>query len=72
MSASTLTATDVRQHLDLLYEERVLAVAIGLAADGAYMADLAQEIAAYRSALVGLAVTEIASMRAQLSGPFVG
>jgi hypothetical protein len=72
MSASTLTATDVRQHLDLLYEERVLAVAIGLAADGAYMADLEQEIAAYRSALVGLAVTEIASMRAQLSGPLVG
>jgi hypothetical protein len=72
MSTSTLTATDVRQHLDLLYEERVLAVSIGLAADGAYMADLEQEIAAYRSALVGLAVTEIASMRAQLSGPFVG
>jgi hypothetical protein len=72
MSTSTLTATDVKQHLDLLYEERVLAVRIGLAADGAYMADLDEEIAAYRSAFVGAAVTEIASMRAQLSGPLVG
>ena len=72
MSMSALTATDVKQHLDLLYEERVLAIEIGLAADGAYMADLEQEIAAYRSAFVGVAVIEIASMRAQLSGPFAG
>jgi hypothetical protein len=69
---TTSTATDVKHHLDLLYEERVLAIEIGLAADGAYMADLDEEIAAYRSAFVGAAVTEIASMRAQLSGPFVG
>jgi hypothetical protein len=72
MSMSALSATDVKQHLDLLYEERVLAIEIGLAADGAYMADLEQEIAAYRSAFVGVAVIEIASMRAQLSGPDAG
>jgi hypothetical protein len=72
MSTSSLTASDVKQHLDLLYEERVLAIRIGLAADGAYMADLDEEIAAYRSAFVGVAVTEIASMQAQLSGPRVG
>jgi hypothetical protein len=72
MSTSTLTATDVKRHLELLYEERMLAIEVGLAADGAYMADLEQEIAAYRSAFVGVAVSEIASMRAQLSGPHVG
>ena len=50
------------------HEERLLAVEIGLAADGAYMADLEDEIAACRAAYVGAAVTEIATMRAELSG----
>jgi hypothetical protein len=72
LNANTLTASDVKRHLELLYEERVLAVQVGLAADGAYMADLEQEIAAYRSAFIGAAVIEIASMRAQLSAPHVG
>jgi hypothetical protein len=72
MSSSTITATDVKRHLDLLHEERLLAVEIGLAADGAYMADLEDEIAACRAAYVGAAVTEIATMRAELSGPLVG
>jgi hypothetical protein len=72
MSAPTLTATDVKRHLDLLHEERQLAVEIGLAADGAYMADLDDEIAACRAAYVGAAVTEIASMRAELSAPLIG
>jgi hypothetical protein len=72
MSSSTLTATDVKRHLDLLHEERLLAVEIGLASDGAYMADLEDEIAACRAAYIGAAVTEIATMRAQLSGPLAG
>jgi hypothetical protein len=72
MSPTTLTATDVKRHLALLHEERQLALEIGLAADGAYMADLEDEIAACRAAYVGAAVTEIASMRAELSGPLVG
>jgi hypothetical protein len=72
MSTPTLTATDVKQHLELLHEERRLAVSIGLAADGAYMADLEDEIAACTAAYVGAAVTEIASMRAALSGPLQG
>jgi hypothetical protein len=72
MSSPTLTATDVKRHLDLLHEERLLAVEIGLAADGAYMADLEDEIVACRAAYVGAAVTEIATMRAELSGPLVG
>jgi hypothetical protein len=72
MSTPTLSATDVKQHLDLLHEERQLAVEIGLAADGAYMADLEEEIVACRAAYVGAAVTEIATMRAELSGPLTG
>jgi hypothetical protein len=72
MSTPTLTATDVKHHLDLLHEERELAVEIGLAADGAYMADLEEEIVACRAAYVGAAVTEIATMRAALSAPLLG
>jgi len=72
MSTPTPTATDVKRHLDLLHEERRLAIEIGLAADGAYMADLDEEIAACKAAYVGAAVTEIASIRAELSGALLG
>jgi hypothetical protein len=72
MKAPTPNATDVKRHLDLLHEERLLAIEIGLSADGAYMADLDQEIAACKAAYVGAAVTEIASIRAELSGALVG
>lgn len=72
MSSQTFTATEVKRHLHLLHEERQLAVEIGLAADGAYMADLEEEITACRAAYVGAAVTEIAAMRASLSEPLVG
>ena len=72
MSTPTVTATDVKRHLDLLHEERMLAIEIGLASDGAYMADLDDEIRACRAAYVGAAVTEIASMRAELSGALLG
>jgi hypothetical protein len=70
--SSSATATDVKRHLDLLLEERALAQEIGLIADRAYMADLEDEIAACRAAWVGAAVTEIAVLRAQLSGPLTG
>ena len=72
MSSQTFTATEVKRHLELLHEERQLAVEIGLAADGAYMADLEEEITACRAAYIGAAVTEIAAMRASLSEPLVG
>jgi len=72
MSTPTVTATDVKRHLDLLHEERMLAIEIGLASDGAYMADLEEEITACRAAYVGAAVTEIAVMRRELSGALAG
>ena len=50
----------------------MLAIEIGLSADGAYMADLDEEITACRAAYVGAAVTEIAVMRGELSGALAG
>jgi hypothetical protein len=68
----TMYATEVRQHLMLLGEERVLAHEAGLDHDRAYMADLEDEIATYRSAYMGAVVTEIAMLRARLDGPLQG
>ena len=51
---------------------RALASLEGLANHDSYMADLDHEITVVRSADVGAAVTEIATLRAQLSGPQVG
>jgi septum formation topological specificity factor MinE len=66
------SASDIRQHLELLEHERALALETALAHDPAYMADLREEIVATRHAYVGSAVIEIASLRAQLFGPQVG
>jgi hypothetical protein len=44
----------------------------GLAEEAAYMADLTDEIVVTRHAYVGAAVTEIATLRAELSGPLFG
>jgi hypothetical protein len=69
---TTMYATEVRQHLMLLGEERVLAHEAGLDHDCSYMADLEDEIATYRSAYMGAVVTEIAMLRARLDGPNQG
>jgi hypothetical protein len=66
------TTTEIRIHLDSLAEERLAALAWGADAIPAYLDDLEREIEGYRGAYVGAAVTEIASFRAQLSGPQVG
>jgi hypothetical protein len=62
------TATDIKQHLDLLQHERVLALGTALRDDPRYMADLDEEILATRHAYVGSAVMEIAQLRAELGG----
>jgi hypothetical protein len=67
-----MTAADAREHLDLLFEERRLALECGLGDDAHYMADLHDEIAVCRAAWVGAAVTEIATLRGQLDGPLLG
>ena len=66
------SATDLRHHLELLEIERVLALDTALRNDPAYMADLQEEIMATRHAYIGSAVTEIASLRAELSGAQIG
>jgi septum formation topological specificity factor MinE len=63
---------ELHGRLNELLAERRLASGEGLAADGAYMADLEHEIAEVCAAYVGAAVTEIAVLRGELFGPQVG
>lgn len=75
MSMRTITPTsaaDVLERLQLLYLERAVAGAHGLARNDSYMADLEDELEATRFDYVGTAVTEIATLRAELSGPLRG
>ena len=67
-----MTATDARNRLHALQAERLDAVEAGLGDNTLYMADLENDIAQSHAAYVGLAVTEIATLRAQLGGPQVG
>ncbi len=67
-----MSAIEMQSHLRQLHAERALAQMQGLDGNAAYMADLDDEIAAARHAYVATAVVEIASLRAELSGPQVG
>ena len=69
---TTPTAVEVDEHLQLLLAERALAEVVGLAGNAAYMGDLDEEITATRAAYVGAAVTDIATLRGQLSGRLHG
>ena len=74
-STSPLTSTSaagIRDQLQLLERERATVALTGLAANEAYMADLLDEIEATRSAYIGAAVTEIASLRGELAGQLSG
>ena len=63
------TALDARNTLRRLQAERLDAVEAGLGEKALYMTDLDNDIEASR---IGLAVTEIATLRAQLAAPQVG
>jgi hypothetical protein len=67
-----MTATEARIQLHRLEAERLDAVEAGLGGNTLYMTDLRNDIAASRALYIGLAVTEIAVLRAQLGGPQVG
>jgi hypothetical protein len=67
-----LSAIEIHTHLLELQAERALALIEGLAVNPAYMADLDEEMEATTRGYVGAAVTEIATLRAELSGPQVG
>ena len=66
------SAPALREHLRRLEQERVLAGQSGLERNALYMEDLSDELEAVRSAYVGAAVTEIASLRAALGSPLLG
>jgi hypothetical protein len=70
--SETQTALDALRHLEVLQEERALAHLTGLIHDADYVADLEDDIAASTHAYVGLAVTEIATLRAELGCPNFG
>jgi hypothetical protein len=67
-----MDALEARSQLADLELERALAETTPLARQPAYLADLEAEIEAQRAVYVATAVTEIATLRAELFGPQVG
>ena len=70
-----MLAIEMHTRLKELQAERMFASSEGLAADTAYMAYMANlddEIAEANDTYIGAAVTEIATLRAELFGPQVG
>lgn len=65
-------ASQIRAQLHRLNLERLEAESVGLTACEAYIKDLEDDISDCRAALVGASVTEIAVVRAELSGRLVG
>ena len=66
------TAVDAGMRLQRLAVERIEAFETGLGANESYMSELMEDIKESRAAYIGLAVTEIATFRGQLTGPQVG
>jgi hypothetical protein len=66
------SAAELRSRIVALEMERLEAIEAGLGENETYMADLEYELGSNRNAYVGMAVTEIATLRAQLDGPLVG
>jgi hypothetical protein len=71
-SQNAATAAGLRRRLWSLEGERIEALAAGLGSNESYMSDLDDEIAGVSEAYVGHAVTEVALLRADLSGPLRG
>jgi hypothetical protein len=67
-----MTASELHTQLLELQAERALAHDTGVAEIASYMADLERDIARSHAAFVGAAVTEIATLRGQLSGRLQG
>jgi hypothetical protein len=67
-----MTAAELRGHLLKLQAERALALDTGVGEAALYMSDIDEEIELSRELYVASAVTEIATLRAEISGPQVG
>jgi hypothetical protein len=66
------TAAGARARVRLLEAELAEAVEAGLGSNSVYMDALRDDIEASRAAYVGLAVTELATLRGELDGRNVG
>jgi hypothetical protein len=66
------SAAELRSRIVALEMERLEAIEAGLGSNSIYMADLESELGHHRNAYIGMAVTEIATLRGQLDGPLVG
>lgn len=69
---AAMTTTQLHRHLQTLNAERAAAALVGLDRNDRYLTELQREIEAAHHTYVGAAVTEIATLRAQLSGPQAG
>ena len=67
-----VSALLARENVTKLEAERVMAVMTGIADIPSYMRDLDEELELWRRLYVNSAVTEIATLQAQLDGPRVG
>ena len=67
-----MSAHELRARLGQLTAERLEAADAGLATNARYMAELEDDLIAAREAYIGLAVTEIATLRGELFGAQVG
>jgi hypothetical protein len=67
-----MPAAEVRRYLLRLQGERALALDTGVAQAALYMSDIDKEIELCRELYVAAAVTEIATLRAEISGPQTG
>jgi hypothetical protein len=66
-----MTAADARSHLVQLEDMRALAHVEGLGEVQAFRADLEDEICEWRRRYIATALTEFASLRAELSPPLL-
>ena len=66
------TAAEALERLRALQFELAIAGPAGLLDDDDYLQDIEEDIATSEEVYVGLAVTEIATLRAELSAPMLG
>ena len=66
------TAAEALERLRALQFELAIAGPAGLLDDDEYVQDIEDDIATSEEVYVGLAVTEIATLRAELSSPMLG
>ena len=67
-----MTAFDMRNHLVSLHAERALALAANPSPAKEHLSEIDDEIGHAEIAYVGVAVTEIATLRGELSGRLFG